>query len=457
MKIPFFTSLYGRVFAIFWLTLLMVLIGVLVAQHHDPRAQRDLPHRLKKEYQVFTDRLENKLTVQKGTLEEKINVIETLSKQNKIRVFFTNIEGERVDLHLQKLSKDLRNFITLADDPSCPQQRIYRHRFFAGPFLIKIDDRDLHFYLSKPWRDKPPFYISILDRPFQLLFVIMVISTPLLLWLAWAVTRPARRLQAAAERVAKGDFEIDRELENGPREFQRAGQSFNQMVSAINQMIGGQQRLLSDISHELRSPLTRLRMANAIAIRKQGESNELLRVEIETQRMEKMLHDLLVLSRMQLDSQMSRDVHALKALWEPLFDNANFEAEQLSKTLHHNVIPELKLQGNAALLYSGFENVVRNAIKYANAHVDVIFSLKLSTLVIEISDDGEGVPDAELKHIFRPFYRVSSARDRESGGTGLGLAITDSAMRQHQGQASAYHNEKGGLTVRLTLVLTPYS
>ena len=102
----------------------------------------------------------------------------------------------------------------------------------------------------------------------------------------------------------------------------------------------------------------------------------------------------------------------------------------------------MMITGNASLLYSGFENVVRNAIKYAQHQIDVRFNLLPQQLVIEISDDGEGVPEEMLTEIFRPFYRVSSARDRESGGTGLGLAITDTAMRQHQGHACALINAK---------------
>ncbi|GAL37245.1 copper sensory histidine kinase CpxA [Vibrio maritimus] len=119
------------------------------------------------------------------------------------------------------------------------------------------------------------------DKPFQLLLVVMAVSTPLLLWLAWALSQPARRLERAAKRVAKGEFNPDPTLETGTTEFKQAGQSFNQMVLAVNQMISGQQRLLSDISHELRSPLTRLRMATGLAARKQGESAELTRIDTE--------------------------------------------------------------------------------------------------------------------------------------------------------------------------------
>ncbi|OXE29514.1 two-component system sensor histidine kinase CpxA, partial [Vibrio parahaemolyticus] len=103
------------------------------------------------------------------------------------------------------------------------------------------------------------------------------------------------------------EFVIDPNLEKGTAEFRQAGSSFNQMVEAVNQMISGQQRLLSDISHELRSPLTRLRMASALATRKQGDSPELVRIDTEAQRLEQMISELLELSRMQVNSHMTRE------------------------------------------------------------------------------------------------------------------------------------------------------
>ncbi len=145
------------------------------------------------------------------------------------------------------------------------------------------------------------------------------------------IKQPARRLERAAKRVANGEFKQDPELEKGTSEFKQAGSSFNQMVMAVNQMISGQQRLLSDISHELRSPLTRLRMATALATRKQGESQELLRIDTEAQRLEQMIGELLELSRMNTDSHVTRESQPASSLWEEIFSDAEFEAEQVAR------------------------------------------------------------------------------------------------------------------------------
>lgn len=166
-----------------------------------------------------------------------------------------------------------------------------------------------------------------------------------------------------------------------------------------------------------------------------------------------MIADLLSLSRMQLNSHAERETFTLEELWLPLLDDAEFEAEQHNKTFTYQAIPNVTIDGNGPLLCSALENVVRNAIKYADQHTKVSFSVEGRSLKVDVSDDGEGVPSEMLADIFKPFYRVSTARDRASGGTGLGLAITDSAMRQHNGRAEACINDNGGLTVTLVFGL----
>ncbi len=451
MKMPSIRSLYGRIFTIFWLTQLLVLIAVLFAQHHDPRVLKALPTELHSKLQDLADEISTKAAPLKGGFVEELTELGQRQNEEKkgMQWFFTSETGQFYNLPTDYYSRPIRNFITLSDDLATPQSRLYGRRMLAGPFLVKVKEARAFLYVGLKWQKPLPFYIQLIDKPFHLLLVTMLISTPLLLWLSWAVSRPARRLQAAADRVRSGSFETDALLEKGPLEFRRAGASFNQMVSAINQNISGQQRLLSDISHELRSPLTRLRMANALAVRKQGQSTELSRIDTEAERMEQMISDLLSLSRMQIDSQKENAVYSIKTLWKTLLDDAQFEASQQGKNLRYSSFPEAKLIGNSALLASALENVVRNAIKYAKQEIEVDFVVSEQQISVSISDDGDGVPEALLQDIFRPFFRVSTARDRESGGTGLGLAITESAVIKHQGTLNAKINPKGGLTVTL--------
>ncbi len=451
MRRPLFSSLYGRIFAVFWLTLFLVVITLVLLPNLDPRAQHTIPEPQLFKLNQVAARISDRISTMPGELSRKLKPITRHERHDGSRVYFTTLEGEVIAPHGR--NKALRNFVTIADSPDAPRQKLYGRWMMAGPFAINDNDQQVLMYVGRFWREKPPFFIQILDKPFQLLLLTMLVSTPLLLWLAWAISRPARRLQQAAERVATGQFSPDPKLEQGSVEFQQAGASFNQMVQAINQMIGGQQRLLSDISHELRSPLTRLRMATALAKRKQGESKELSRIDTEAERLEQMISELLELSRMQVNSHQQREASDAHSLWFEMLEDAQFEAEQCQKTLSYNPLQAWPISGNPNLLISAVENVVRNAIKYGDDVIQIQIEPVGRQLQITVDDNGDGVPDDELNDIFRPFYRVSTARDRSSGGTGLGLAITESAIRQHSGTIVASRSPLGGLRMNITLPL----
>lgn len=459
MRLPKITSLYGRIFAIFWFTMFLVLIAVLSLPHLDPRKSRDIPADHYKKLIGIKQKIEKNFAREQD-LRRIIFQLEgpkRSPRDPRPRFVLTDLEGnilttrDRKDFKL----KAVQNFITSIENPEHPKQRLYGHYMVAGPLPITLAQRDLLLYVGMKWNQPSPFLIRLFDKPFQLLFAVMLVSTPLLLWLAWALSQPARKLERAAKRVAKGEFFVDPQLEKGTSEFRQAGKSFNQMVEAVNQMISGQQRLLSDISHELRSPLTRLRMATALASRKQGESPELNRIDTEAQRLEQMIGELLELSRMQVDSHVEREQQPIGSLWEAILSDAQFEAEQMHKTLRYDAIPERTISGNPKLLMSAVDNIVRNAIYYGKDVIQVSLSIHSDQLTIAVDDNGEGVPEQELEAIFRPFYRVSTARDRHSGGTGLGLAITENAIRQHSGSIQALRSELGGLRVEIRLPLVP--
>lgn len=456
-KLPKINSLYGRIFAIFWFTMFLVLMAVLSLPHLDPRKARDIPQDHYQRMIEIRDSIEKKY--QKETNLGKILFSVEGHRRSKHdprpQVFFSDHDGNvltsaaRSDFRLRAM----QNFVTSIDDQKQPKQKLYGRYMIAGPMPIQLAGSDLFMYVRFKWNQPPPIMLRLFDHPLQLLLAVMAVSTPLLLWLAWALSQPARRLETAAQRVAKGEFVIDPNLEKGTTEFRQAGASFNQMVEAVNQMISGQQRLLSDISHELRSPLTRLRMASALATRKQGESPELTRIDTEAQRLEQMIAELLELSRMQVNSHMNRESQPIASLWEEIIKDAQFEAEHMGKTLSYSALPDRSISGTPKLLMSAVENIIRNAVYYGKDQVNVDIQDQVDTLTITVDDNGDGVPEDELEAIFRPFYRVSTARDRHSGGTGLGLTITESAVRQHSGSIVASRSPLGGLRVTIELPL----
>lgn len=463
MRLPNITSLYGRIFAIFWFTMFLVVLVVLALPRFDPRQTRDIapPH-----YERFVD-IRDQLEQRFAGFSEIDAVVRQLDGRrshrgfddNKMRLFITDIDGniQLVERSSDHVFKALRNFVTTIDNPQKPQQKLYGKMMISGPLPIRLANADYYLYLGSRAGEPPHFLLQLFDSPMRLLLAVMLVSTPLLLWLAWALSQPARRLEKAAQRVAQGVFETDPELEKGTSEFRQAGASFNQMVTAVNVMISRQQRLLSDISHELRSPLTRLRMAQALATRKQGESADLTRIDVEAQRLEAMIGKLLELSSVQVDSHLNRDVLSLSDLCGELLADGQFEAEQMGKALVASDVPLRSISCHPQWLMSALENIVRNGVYYSKTQVRVsLVVTKLANtdhVVIRVADDGEGVPEDELSSIFRPFYRVSTARDRHSGGAGLGLAIAENAIRQHNGTVRAARSELGGLLVEVALPL----
>ncbi|CAH0534580.1 Sensor histidine kinase CpxA [Vibrio stylophorae] len=444
-------SLYGRIFALFWLTLALVVAAVLWLPKLDPRQQHDIPEKYLQRVANLSQELST--LIQDNSLSQRNlrRKFRNLEDQRHARFYLLDAQGNLKFNRHHRQPRPLRNFVSISDDLQAPKRKLYGDWQLSGPFLVQDKNQNYHLYIGQPSRKPPPFFLQILDRPLQFLLLTLAISTPFLLWLSWALSQPARRLQQAATRVAHGQFTPDPSLERGSREFAQTGHSFNQMVQSLAQMQQNQQRLLSNISHELRSPLTRLRMANAIAERKQGESKESTRIALEADRLEAMIAALLTLSREQLDDLHNRQSLVIDQLWLPILQDAQFEAEQRGKTLRYAELPQQYLLGHANQLMSALENVIRNAIKYAETSIDITMACDEKQLTITVSDDGPGVPNEQLQDIFRPFYRVSDARDRDSGGTGLGLAISAQAVHQHNGQIEAMENAQGGLSVRITL------
>jgi two-component system sensor histidine kinase CpxA len=454
MRLPKFSNLYGRIFAIFWFTMLLVLIAVLLVQDSDPRQTHRIQQNNIERLSSFAEHLEDKYRHDHSiddVLSRVNRKMKGPNKEGKAMVYFSDLSGNLIGINGRMQRRAIQNFITSLESLDKPQQRLYGRFMVVGPMPVTIANQHVLLYIAGEWDQPPPFLLQLFDQPIRLLLLVMFISTPLLLWLAYALSKPARLLENAARRVANGEFVEDPNLEKGSSEFREAGAAFNQMVLAINQMISGHQRLLSDISHELRSPLTRLRMANALATRKQGESAELTRINTEAERLEKMISELLELSRMQVTSHQVRETHSATTLWEEIIADAQFEAEQKEKSLIYSQMPNCSITGNPNLLMSAIENIVRNAIHYGHTSIRVGFTQVNNTLSICVEDDGDGVPEAELTDIFRPFYRVSTARDRHSGGAGLGLAITESAVRQHNGTIRAEKSVLGGLKITITL------
>ncbi|HYM77531.1 MAG TPA: ATP-binding protein [Candidatus Dormibacteraeota bacterium] len=296
--------------------------------------------------------------------------------------------------------------------------------------------------------------------------IIAIISSGLVCYfLSWYMTKPIVRLRTAARRLAAGDLtaRTGAPVSTGRDEVAGLMRDFDAMAERIETLLKAQSRLLNDISHELRSPLARLNVALGLARQRAGmESTDMLdRIELEASRLNEMIGRILTLARLEDGEQPVPETPVpLDELVLSVTEDAEFEAQ--ARHCHvHTSIPEgdWKVRGNASLLHSAVENVVRNAIRYTQEGTSVEVSLVsevragVHDAVLRISDSGPGVPPAALEKLFEPFYRLDDARGRQTGGVGLGLAIAERAVRFHGGKVAAFNREGGGLMVEIRLPL----
>ncbi|AVF36589.1 MULTISPECIES: envelope stress sensor histidine kinase CpxA [Rahnella] len=450
-------SLTARIFAIFWFTLALVLMLVLMVPKLDSRQITPLLDNEQRQGLMIEQHVEAELATDPANdlmwWRRLFRAIDKWAPPGQ-RLLLVTSEGRVIGAQRNEM-QIVRNFIGQSDNSDRPKKKKYGRVEMVGPFSVRDGEDNYQLYLMRPASSSQSDFINLMfDRPLLLLIVTMLISAPLLLWLAWSLAKPARKLKNAADDVARGNLKQHPELESGPQEFLATGASFNQMVSALERMVTAQQRLISDISHELRTPLTRLQLATALMRRRHGEGKELQRIENEAQRLDGMINDLLVLSRSQHKNELSRETLKANELWAGVIDDAQFEAEQMGKTLEVTSPPgPWKLIGNAAALDSALENIVRNALRYSHHHIALNFAHDNEGITITVDDDGPGVSEEDREQIFRPFYRTDEARDRESGGTGLGLAIVDTAVQQHRGKVKAEDSPLGGLRLIIWLPL----
>ena len=275
--------------------------------------------------------------------------------------------------------------------------------------------------------------------------------------LSWYLSWPLGKLREATRKLAGGDLgsRVSQRVRRRRDEFADLAKDFDNMAARIESLIDSQQILTRDISHELRSPLARMNVALELAKKKASPEAEplLARIENESVRLNEMISRILTLSRLETGSKdFSQARVDLSQLVRDIAADAEFEASGKGKSVAADRIDDCTIEGNANLLRSAIDNVVRNAIRYTadKTQVDVSLRTENGHAVVLVRDHGGGVPQNELENLFRPFYRVGEARERKTGGTGLGLAIAQRAVAIHGGTIKA-ENVDDGLEVSIVL------
>lgn len=295
------------------------------------------------------------------------------------------------------------------------------------------------------------------DRPSHLNPLITgTIMSALFSWFLSAyLVAPLIKLREAMGKVARGRFDTRVKPDMGRRrdEIVDLAEDCDRMANQLKVMADSQQQLLHDISHELRSPLTRMSAAIGLLRQTPTQLDMLERVERESERMDALIEELLTLARMQSDAEsLERETVDVISLLAAIVEDAGFEAGLKQCRVRLQAPEPFVAQVDSELLYRAFENVIRNAVRHTAVGTDVVVVANVQAqppgLTVNVIDQGPGVDADCLQRIFQPFER---GPDNTAQGFGLGLAIALRAVEMHGGQIAARNRPGGGLVVDIVL------
>lgn len=321
---------------------------------------------------------------------------------------------------------------------------------------LRGPDGDTYTLFSEPRR---PSLERWLGAGPAFLVVALLLSAGVSLLLARAISRPVRSFREATVAIANGklDTRVSDSMRSRRDEIGNLARDLDAMAEKLERAAIRQTELMQNVSHELRSPLARLRVALELARRDAGDRSEFARIEDESERLDELIGQLLSYSRMQDEAGRRPAAIELDPLLDQVTDDANFECRSSgldSVSVSLDSTTGLEVVGSAPSLASAFENVLRNAIHHspAGGRVSVSAARAGDVAEIRIRDEGPGVDAASLEKIFEPFYRSADAMASGRSGAGLGLAIAARAVESSGGSIRAANREGGfEITIRLTL------
>ena len=445
-------SVFLRIFLSFWVAqALFFVLAILVTLAFRPRSSTWEALRTT----VLNDAVS---TYEEGGDEKLRDYLESIEHSQHVRAYLFDEQGNEVS-HRGAPDWAMR---VAAGGPRGPHDGF----LFPAPQVLRdsraSSDGKHRYTIVLGLPPGPRVFIGPRGLPFTGL-IIGVLSSGLVCYLlSWYLTKPIVQLRTAARQIAAGDLTARAGAPAISRRDEVAGlmRDFDAMAERLETLLKAQSRLLNDISHEVRSPLARLNVALGLARQRTGvESTDMLdRIELEAARLNELIGRILTLARLEDGEQLVPQTPVpLDEIVESVSEDAEFEAQERHCHVHTSIAEgNWEVRGNASLLHSAVENVVRNAIRYTQEGSAVDIELKNETrgareAVLRVSDSGPGVPSDSLDKLFQPFYRLDDARGRQTGGVGLGLAITERAVRFHGGKVSAFNRPQGGLVIEIRL------
>jgi two-component system osmolarity sensor histidine kinase EnvZ len=276
------------------------------------------------------------------------------------------------------------------------------------------------------------------------IFVMWMVGTSLLLFAIATIfmrnqVRPLRRLATAVDNFGKGRADSDFKPE-GATEIRQAAAAFNLMRERIQRTINQRTEMLAGISHDLRTPLTRMKLQLAMV----GDSPAIADLQSDVEEMEKMVEEYLAFARGESAEQVATT--NMSAILHDIVNGARISDTPITLETKDRIFIPLKPNG----FKRAITNLVNNGILYGGNVVIVVTEIN-GAIQITVDDDGPGIPVEEREEVFKPFYRLDSARSPDTGGSGLGLTIARDVIRAHGGELSIEDSTLGGARIRIRL------
>jgi two-component system sensor histidine kinase CpxA len=385
----------------------------------------------------------------RAQIQEMVQIYETQGPAKLQQYLGTLYAGAPVSSFL--LKRDGSDVVTGQPRPDLMRPTTQRPLFPMMPpaeLLIRKPSRDGRYYFVMQGAFRPDPWSHML--PFSWIPIILVL---LCYALALTMMQPVRKLRQVVMQFGRGDL-ASRARSSRKDEIGELSRTFDQMADRLQTLLNAERRLLQDISHELRSPLARLKFALELARSSPDPQASLQRVDKEVQRLSTLVGELLQVTRAEGDPD-SRNLESisLKSFLTAMVEDCRIEAAPKRCLIELSMPEDFMVSVDRELLHRAVENLIRNAIHYSpeGSTIQLICKGEPQSILLQVRDQGPGVPPEDLQHIFQPFYRVEKDRARENGsGVGLGLAITERAVRLHHGDVHA-ENMNPGLLVELRL------
>ena len=448
-------SLFLKIFLWFWATVVVTGIALILTFILEPRSVPSRWHATLADTARYSGTIVVETAEREGAASAS-NYLDRTARETHMAACLFDSARKVI------AGSNCENFLDMGSSVIGSQTSAFSMKFGIARVALTLKGKSGREYIFATELPAGPRAVVGMNRSAILLQwgIALLVSGLICSLLTRYLTTPILRLQEMSRRLTAGDLSVRAgpELAQRRDEFGDLVHDFDAMASRIEELISRQRQLTSDVSHELRSPLARLSVALDLGRERKGNDPAFDQMEADIELLNEMIGRLLTIAKLDIAAQQVPMTEVdLTVLLSQIVRNAEFESRESGAGIHLSCSGQCVVLGSAELLRSAIEDVVRNAVRYTQNGTTVEVDVrcedlqKESSVHLSVRDYGPGVPESDLSNIFQPFYRVATARDRQSGGTGLGLAIADRVVRTHGGTIRAENAEPRGLRIEIVL------